>query len=87
LPRSDANAARQGQRIPLVVPTGVTIRHYSIPIGGTKSEYAVWTYEKPYKAVPALKIIWRFIPGGSMQSKWCPERSVDLPSDQRFCAF
>ena len=21
--------------------------YYSIPIGGTKSEYAVWTYEKP----------------------------------------
>ena len=25
--------------------------YYSIPIGGAKSEYAVWTYEKPYEAV------------------------------------
>ena len=25
--------------------------HYSIPIGGTKSENAVWTYEKPHEAV------------------------------------
>src|ERR1700722_15100869 len=24
--------------------------YYSIPVGGTKSEYAVWTYEKPYEA-------------------------------------
>ena len=25
--------------------------YYSIPIGGTKPEYAVWTYEKPHEAV------------------------------------
>ena len=25
--------------------------YYSIPIGGSKSEYAVWTYENPYEAV------------------------------------
>jgi predicted SnoaL-like aldol condensation-catalyzing enzyme len=29
--------------------------YYSIPIGGTKSEYAVWTYEKPYEAVADIK--------------------------------
>jgi uncharacterized protein (DUF427 family) len=29
--------------------------YYSIPIGGTKSEYAVWTYEKPYKAVARIQ--------------------------------
>jgi uncharacterized protein (DUF427 family) len=29
--------------------------YYSILIGGAKSEYAVWTYEKPYEAVAAIK--------------------------------
>jgi uncharacterized protein (DUF427 family) len=29
--------------------------YYSISIGGTKSEYAVWTYEKPYEAVSRIK--------------------------------
>src|ERR1700683_1122099 len=29
--------------------------YYSIPIGGSKSEYAVWTYEKPYEAVASIK--------------------------------
>ena len=29
--------------------------YYSIPIGGTKSEYAVWTYERPYEAVADIQ--------------------------------
>jgi uncharacterized protein (DUF427 family) len=29
--------------------------YYSIPIGGTKSKYAVWTCEKPYKAVADIR--------------------------------
>jgi uncharacterized protein (DUF427 family) len=29
--------------------------YYSIPIGGAKAEYAVWTYEKPYEAVADIK--------------------------------
>src|SRR5437660_934984 len=29
--------------------------YYNIPIGGSKSEYAVWTYEKPYEAVANIK--------------------------------
>ena len=29
--------------------------YYSIPVGGSKSEYAVWTYEKPYQAVAKIK--------------------------------
>jgi uncharacterized protein (DUF427 family) len=36
--------------------------YYSIPIGGTKSEYAVWTYEKPYKAVADIKEYLAFNP-------------------------
>jgi uncharacterized protein (DUF427 family) len=29
--------------------------YYSLPIGGSKSEYAVWTYEEPYEAVADIK--------------------------------
>ena len=36
--------------------------YYSIPIGGTKSEYAVWTYEKPYEAVASIKEHLAFYP-------------------------
>jgi uncharacterized protein (DUF427 family) len=36
--------------------------YYSIPIGGEKSEYAVWTYEKPYQAVAAIKEHLAFYP-------------------------
>jgi uncharacterized protein (DUF427 family) len=56
LPRSDADLSL------LVRTTHYTYcpykgdcTYYSIPIGGTKSEYAVWTYEKPYEAVAAIK--------------------------------
>jgi uncharacterized protein (DUF427 family) len=36
--------------------------YYSIPIGGAKSEYAVWTYEKPYEAVAGIKEHLAFYP-------------------------
>jgi uncharacterized protein (DUF427 family) len=36
--------------------------YYSIPIGETKSEYAVWTYEKPYEAVADIKELPAFYP-------------------------
>jgi uncharacterized protein (DUF427 family) len=36
--------------------------YYSIPIGGAKSEYAVWTYEKPYEAVADIKKHLAFYP-------------------------
>ncbi|MGB8535013.1 MAG: DUF427 domain-containing protein [Acidobacteriaceae bacterium] len=36
--------------------------YYSIPIGGAKSEYAVWTYEKPYEAVADIKDHLAFYP-------------------------
>jgi uncharacterized protein (DUF427 family) len=36
--------------------------YYSIPIGGAKSEYAVWTYEKPYEAVADIKECLAFHP-------------------------
>jgi uncharacterized protein (DUF427 family) len=56
LPRSDADMSL------LVRTTHYTYcpykgdcTYYSIPIGGTKSEYGVWTYEKPYGAVAYIK--------------------------------
>jgi uncharacterized protein (DUF427 family) len=36
--------------------------YYSIPVGGTKSEYAVWTCEKPYEAVANIKECLAFYP-------------------------
>jgi uncharacterized protein (DUF427 family) len=36
--------------------------YYSIPIGGTNSEYAVWTYENPYEAVAGIKDHLAFYP-------------------------
>ena len=29
--------------------------YHSIPIGGSKAEYAVWTYEKPYAAMASIQ--------------------------------
>ena len=36
--------------------------YYSIPVGGTKSQYAVWTYENPYGAVADIKNQLAFYP-------------------------
>jgi uncharacterized protein (DUF427 family) len=36
--------------------------YYSIPLGGPKSEYAVWTYENPYEAVAGIKDHLAFYP-------------------------
>lgn len=36
--------------------------YYSIPIGGAKSEFAVWTYEHPYDAVASIKNHLAFYP-------------------------
>ena len=63
LPRSDADMSF------LVRTTHYTYcpykgdcTYYSIPIGGTKSEYAVWTYEKPYDAVANIREHLAFYP-------------------------
>ena len=63
LPRNDADMS-------LLVPTTHytycpykgDCTYYSIPIGGAKSEYAVWTYEKPYEAVADIKECLAFYP-------------------------
>ena len=36
--------------------------YYSIPVGGSKSEYAVWAYEHPYEAVASIKENLAFYP-------------------------
>jgi uncharacterized protein (DUF427 family) len=36
--------------------------YYSIPLGGPKSDYAVWTYEEPYEAVTDIKDYLAFYP-------------------------
>jgi uncharacterized protein (DUF427 family) len=36
--------------------------YYNIPLGGPKSEYAVWTYENPYEAVAGIKDHLAFYP-------------------------
>lgn len=36
--------------------------YYSIPAGGERSEYAVWTYENPYDAVASIKNHLAFYP-------------------------
>ncbi len=63
LPRSDAEMSL------LVRTTHYTYcpykgdcTYYSIPIGGTKSEYAVWTYETPYEAVASIRKCLTFYP-------------------------
>ena len=56
LPRSDADMS-------LLVPSEHftycpykgDCAYYSIPVGGAKSEHAVWTYEKPYEAVADIQ--------------------------------
>jgi uncharacterized protein (DUF427 family) len=36
--------------------------YYSIPTGGARSEFAVWTYEHPYAAVAAIRDHFAFYP-------------------------
>jgi uncharacterized protein (DUF427 family) len=38
--------------------------YYSISVGETKSENAVWTYEKPYEAVGTIREYLAFYPAG-----------------------
>jgi uncharacterized protein (DUF427 family) len=36
--------------------------YYSIPVGGAKSEHAVWTYETPHEAVASIREYLAFYP-------------------------
>src|SRR5271155_3999910 len=63
LPRSDADMSLLARTMHYTYcPYKGDCTHYSIPIGGAKSEHAVWTYENPHEAVANIKGYWRFIP-------------------------
>jgi uncharacterized protein (DUF427 family) len=38
--------------------------YYSIPVGGSLSENAVWTYERPHEAVASIREYLAFYPSG-----------------------
>jgi uncharacterized protein (DUF427 family) len=63
LPRSDADMSLLARTTHnTYCPYKGDSTYYGIPIGGTKSEYAVWTYEKPYEAVADIKEHLAFYP-------------------------
>jgi uncharacterized protein (DUF427 family) len=63
LPRSDANMSLLARTAhSTYCPYKGDCSYYSIPIGGTKSENAVWTYEKPHEAVADIKEHLAFYP-------------------------
>jgi uncharacterized protein (DUF427 family) len=63
LPRGDANMSLLVRTAHYTYcPYKGDCSYYSIPIGGAKSEYAVWTYEKPYEAVGGIRDYLAFYP-------------------------
>jgi uncharacterized protein (DUF427 family) len=63
LPRNDADMSLLvGTTHYTYCPYKGDCSYYSIPIGGAKSEYAVWTYENPYEAVADIKEYLAFYP-------------------------
>jgi uncharacterized protein (DUF427 family) len=63
LPRHDADMSLLvGAKRYTYCPYKGDCTYYSIPIGGTKSEDAVWTYETPYEAVASIKEYLAFYP-------------------------
>ena len=63
LPRDDADMSLLvGTKHYTYCPYKGDCTYYNIPIGGTKSEYAVWTYETPYEAVASIRECLAFYP-------------------------
>jgi len=63
LPRNDADISQfVGTKHYTHCPYKGDCTYYSIPIGGTKSEDAVWTYENPYGAVAIIREYLAFYP-------------------------
>jgi uncharacterized protein (DUF427 family) len=63
LPRSDADISLlERTEHYTYCPYKGDCTYYSIPIGGTKSENAVWTYERPHEAVADIKEYLAFYP-------------------------
>ena len=56
LPRNDADMSLLARTTHYTYcPYKGDCTYYSIPIGGPKAEYAVWTYEKPYEAMASIQ--------------------------------
>ena len=63
LPRSDADMSLLVRTAhSTYCPYKGDCSYYSIPIGGTKSENAVWTYQKPHGAVADIEEHLAFYP-------------------------
>ena len=63
LPRSDADMSLLIQTShDTYCPYKGDCSYYSIPIGSSRSENAVWTYEKPHEAVAGIKNYLAFYP-------------------------
>ena len=62
LPRDDADMSFVRTKHYSYCPYKGDCTHYSIPIGGSKSEYAVFRYEEPYDAVANVKEYLAFYP-------------------------
>jgi uncharacterized protein (DUF427 family) len=63
LPRTDANMSFLVRTThSTYCPYKGDCTYYSIPIGGAKSEYAVWSYENPHEAVASVRDHLAFYP-------------------------
>jgi uncharacterized protein (DUF427 family) len=63
LPRNDADMSLFGRTTHYTYcPYKGDCSYYSIPIGGSRSENAVWTYEQPHEAVSAIREYLAFYP-------------------------
>jgi len=65
LPRKDADTSLLVRTMHTTYcPYKGDAAYYSIPIGGARSENAVWTYEEPHEAVASIKEHLAFYPTG-----------------------
>lgn len=65
LPRDDADMSLLVQTTHnTYCPYKGDCSYYSIPIGGSRSENAVWTYENPHEAVATIREHLAFYPSG-----------------------
>src|ERR1700760_2358849 len=63
LPRSDADMSLLVRTTHYTYcPHKGNCTYYSIPIGGSRSENAVWTYERPHEAVARIRDYLAFYP-------------------------
>jgi uncharacterized protein (DUF427 family) len=63
VPRTDANMTLLERTTHYTYcPYKGDCTYFSIPMGGSKSEFAVWTYEQPYDAVATIKDHLAFYP-------------------------